>query len=157
MRALTSADLDVPQLICGHEEVRRHLFILLFTQLVAHGIERAPHGHEPRVARTLRDSKRDVAHPQTRMTAIFLVSTRTSPVLHQEERQMSSRLREILGIHGAQRRIEFDRVVKGVDQLLKERVAADLFVEGFFHPVTLIVSPRMVFPVFTGHAGVAQW
>ena len=150
-------ELDVSHLIRSHEKIRRHLFVLFVTQLVTHTVERTSHRHEPRVASTLRDTKGRVTHPQARVTTLLLVGTRTTPVLHEKECEVSFRLRQILGIHGAQRRVDFDRVIEDIHQLLKKWFAADLLKERFFHPDTLMASPTMVLPVSTGYAGVAQW
>ncbi len=94
---------------------------------------------------------------QTRMSPLILIRSRTSPVLHEEERQVPSGLGEVLGIHRTQRLVSLNRVVKSVHEMHKKGFTADVFEERFFHSDTLIVSPTLVLLVFDRRAGVAQW
>ena len=72
------------------------------------------------------------------MTTLLLVSSRSTPVLHEKVRQVTSRRAQVLGVERTQRRVTFDVVVKGVDELDENRVAADLIEERFTHALTLM-------------------
>jgi hypothetical protein len=58
------------------------------------------------------------------MASLLVVSAWTPPVLHEKERQVASRLAQVLGIKRAQERISGDPDVELVDQLDEERLTA---------------------------------
>lgn len=141
------SDLCVAKLIRGHVKVSVQLLELLVIQLLAYVCKRRRHCPEPGAARFLGDAKGNVTHPQSRMTAFLLVRPRTTPVLDEKESQMMSRLAQVLGVHGTQRRVEFDHVIERIHQLDEKGITADLFVERCSHPTTLTAAPRINLPV----------
>jgi hypothetical protein len=81
------------------------------------------------------------------MPSLLHIRTGTTPVLDQEQHEVSPGFSEILGIHGPQNFVFFDPVVKSVDELNEKGLPTNLFEQRFIHPTTLMVALRMVLPV----------
>ena len=80
---------------------------------------------QPGVALGRADDERGVAHAQPRMAALLAVGAGSSPVLHEEQRQVVRRLGQVVGVEGAQQRIAGHPEIEAVDQVDEELLPAD--------------------------------
>ena len=139
-----------------HIEVAVQFNELLVTETGLHARHRRLHGRQPSISGTLGDVKWCVAHAKSRMSALIGVRLRSSPVLLEEELEVTLGLGQIFGVHGPKLLVVLDLFIERIHQRMKEGVSADLIVERVLHPSTLMASSRLL-RVSLRRAGVAQW
>ena len=131
--------LHVSELVGGHIEVGAHLCELLIAELTANARERRIHRRQPCVAGLLRDSISRVAHAKPGVATLLHVQSRSTPVLHEENHEVTSGRFEIVGVHRTEKFVALNHHVESFDESLKERLSADLVVESRIHDSTLEV------------------
>jgi hypothetical protein len=97
--------------------------------------QRSEHVSQPGVVLRRPDDEWDVTHAQTGVPALFAVRRWPTPVLHQEECEVTGRLMEIVGIEGAEQGVTGDTEVEPVDQVDEEHLTAHPLVKGGVHGV----------------------
>lgn len=71
------------------------------------------------------DDEGGVPHAKTGMPSLLVVGARATPVLHEEQGEMTGRLGQIVGIEGTQQWITGDTEVEAVDQVDEEGLTSD--------------------------------
>ena len=87
--------------------------------------QRAEHVAQPGVPLARADDERGVPHAEPGMPALLAVGAGTTPVLHQEQREVLGRLAQVVGVEGPQQGVAGDPEVETIHQVDEELLAAD--------------------------------
>ncbi len=124
--------LVVDHVGCSHVEVVDHSLLDLGVEVSAP--YSGEHVLEPGVFFCAGDDEWSMAHTKSGVSPLVGICGWPTEVLLEKQHHVFARLSEVVGIHRAEQKVGFDRVVEAVDHLLEPGGSADCFEDRYrFH------------------------